>query len=87
MYAATKWCVFGPPAEPVTSEWVLGAVQERCRRLGGRVELLQFHWYDVSISSRRILQFSMKRKLTMAGWETASMRRKSISTFSSTLSI
>ncbi|KAI8955032.1 putative aryl-alcohol dehydrogenase [Xylaria longipes] len=44
--AATKWCVFGPIGHDVTEEWVLGAVKERCRRLGGRVELLQFHWYD-----------------------------------------
>jgi hypothetical protein len=48
VYAATKWCVFSPTNQPVTTEWVLAAVKERCRRLGGRVELLQFHWYDVS---------------------------------------
>ncbi len=48
VYAATKWCVFGPVAQPITEEFVLDAVRERCRRLGGRVELLQFHWYDVS---------------------------------------
>ncbi|KAJ8122350.1 hypothetical protein ONZ43_g1432 [Nemania bipapillata] len=46
VFAATKWCVFGPVGGGVTDEWVLGAVKERCRRLGGRVELLQFHWYD-----------------------------------------
>lgn len=46
VFAATKWCVFGPILREVTDEWVLAAVQERCRRLGGRVELLQFHWYD-----------------------------------------
>ncbi|KAI1125299.1 putative aryl-alcohol dehydrogenase [Nemania abortiva] len=46
VFAATKWCVFGPIGGEVTDEWVLGAVKERCRRLGGRVELLQFHWYD-----------------------------------------
>lgn len=46
VYAITKWCVFSPLSEPVTTSWVLGAVRERCRRLGGRVELLQFHWYD-----------------------------------------
>ncbi|KAI1749627.1 putative aryl-alcohol dehydrogenase [Xylaria castorea] len=46
VFAATKWCVFGPIGHDVTEEWVLGAVKERCRRLGGRVELLQFHWYD-----------------------------------------
>ncbi|KAF2972775.1 hypothetical protein GQX73_g842 [Xylaria multiplex] len=46
VFAATKWCVFGPIGHKVTNGWVLEAVQERCRRLGGRVELLQFHWYD-----------------------------------------
>ncbi|KAH6646278.1 aldo/keto reductase [Truncatella angustata] len=46
VYAATKWCVFGPINQPVTNDFVLSAVKERCRRLGGRVELLQFHWYD-----------------------------------------
>ncbi|KAI0860206.1 putative aryl-alcohol dehydrogenase [Xylaria cubensis] len=46
VFAATKWCVFGPVGHEITEEWVLGAVKERCRRLGGRVELLQFHWYD-----------------------------------------
>ncbi|KAI1298204.1 putative aryl-alcohol dehydrogenase [Xylaria venustula] len=46
VFAATKWCVFKPIGHEVTDEWVLGAVKERCRRLGGRVELLQFHWYD-----------------------------------------
>jgi diketogulonate reductase-like aldo/keto reductase len=46
VYAATKWCVFGPIDQPVTHDWVLAAVKERSRRLGGRVELLQFHWYD-----------------------------------------
>ncbi|KAK4549371.1 hypothetical protein LTR36_006368 [Oleoguttula mirabilis] len=46
VYAATKWCVFGPINRTVTSEWVLEAVKERSRRLGGRVELLQFHWHD-----------------------------------------
>lgn len=48
VYAATKWCIFGPIGQPVTTEFVLGGVKERCRRLGGRVELLQFHWYDYS---------------------------------------
>lgn len=48
VFAATKWCVFKPIGREVTDEWVLDAVKERCRRLGGRVELLQFHWYDVS---------------------------------------
>lgn len=51
VYAATKWCVFGPVAQPITEEYVLDAVRERCRRLGGRVELLQFHWYDVGTGS------------------------------------
>ncbi|KAI2633248.1 aldo/keto reductase [Hypomontagnella submonticulosa] len=46
MYAATKWCVFSPVSKPITTSYVLDAVRERCRRLGGRVELLQFHWYD-----------------------------------------
>lgn len=51
MYAATKWCIFGPLNRPVTTEFVLEGVKERCRRLGGRVELLQFHWYDVSVAT------------------------------------
>lgn len=46
LYAATKWCVFSPLSEPVTTSFVLDAVLERCRRLGGRVELLQFHWQN-----------------------------------------
>ncbi|KAI0168996.1 NADP-dependent oxidoreductase domain-containing protein [Hypoxylon sp. FL1284] len=46
VYAATKWCIFSPISAPVTTEFVLSGVRERCRRLGGRVELLQFHWYD-----------------------------------------
>ncbi|KAH9893869.1 aldo-keto reductase [Xylariomycetidae sp. FL2044] len=46
VFAATKWCIFGPINVPVTRAWVLAAVKERSRRLGGRVELLQFHWYD-----------------------------------------
>ncbi|OHW90825.1 aldo keto reductase [Colletotrichum incanum] len=46
--AATKWCVFAPPAEPLTSTLVFEKVKERYRRLGGRVELLQFHWHDYS---------------------------------------
>ncbi|KAK7751008.1 hypothetical protein SLS62_006993 [Diatrype stigma] len=46
VYAATKWCIFSPVEEPITTEWVLKQVKERCLRLGGRVELLQFHWYD-----------------------------------------
>ena len=39
--AMTKWCIFGPLEKPVTPEFVLEAVKERSRRLGGRVELLQ----------------------------------------------
>ncbi|THV06852.1 aldo/keto reductase [Dendrothele bispora CBS 962.96] len=46
LVAATKWCVFRPIEVPITHEFVLAAVQERARRLSGRVELLQFHWYD-----------------------------------------
>ncbi|KAI1472224.1 aldo/keto reductase [Daldinia caldariorum] len=45
-YAATKWCIFSPVPEPITTTFVLNAVRERCRRLRGRVDLLQFHWYD-----------------------------------------
>ncbi|KAI7412573.1 hypothetical protein KC336_g11662 [Hortaea werneckii] len=44
--AATKWCVFSKPQQAITEDWALRAVHERSRRLGGRVELLQFHWYD-----------------------------------------
>ncbi|KAH9225468.1 hypothetical protein K456DRAFT_1852208 [Colletotrichum gloeosporioides 23] len=46
--AATKWCVFAPPTEAVTAKFVLDAVKERYRRLGGRIELLQLHWHDYS---------------------------------------
>lgn len=46
--AATKWCVFKPLAEPISEESVLAAVKERARRLDGPVDLLQFHWQDVS---------------------------------------
>ncbi|KAI1077908.1 aldo/keto reductase [Whalleya microplaca] len=47
VYAATKWCIFSPIERPVTASYVLAAVKERSRRLGGgRVELLQFHWYN-----------------------------------------
>ncbi|KAI1134105.1 aldo/keto reductase [Hypoxylon sp. FL0543] len=45
-YAATKWCIFSPLTEPVTTSFVFDAVHERSRRLRGRVELLQFHWQD-----------------------------------------
>ncbi|KAH0430685.1 hypothetical protein CcaCcLH18_07600 [Colletotrichum camelliae] len=44
--AATKWCVFATPTEAATAQFVLDAVKERYRRLGGRIELLQFHWHD-----------------------------------------
>ncbi|THU94715.1 Aldo/keto reductase, partial [Dendrothele bispora CBS 962.96] len=46
--AISKWCIFRPLDVPVTSEFVLSKVKERCRRLRGRVELLQFHWYNYS---------------------------------------
>ncbi|KAF9265955.1 aldo/keto reductase [Marasmius fiardii PR-910] len=46
MVVATKWCVFRPLGKPVTAQLVLEAVMERYRRVGGRLELLQFHWYD-----------------------------------------
>lgn len=49
VYAASKWCVFRDIGQPVTREYVLEAVQERCRRLRGRVDLLQFHWHNVCI--------------------------------------
>ncbi|KAJ6781720.1 hypothetical protein PWT90_09401 [Aphanocladium album] len=45
-YMATKWCVFRDIQRPVTTEWVLEQVNERCRRLSGRADMLQFHWYD-----------------------------------------
>lgn len=48
IFAATKWCVFRDIGRAVTPSWVLAQVEERCRRLSGRVDLLQFHWYDVS---------------------------------------
>ncbi|KAF9032848.1 aldo-keto reductase, partial [Hymenopellis radicata] len=48
VFAATKWCVFRALDAPVTAEFVLDAVKERARRVGGRVDLLQFHWYDPS---------------------------------------
>ncbi|CAD6581502.1 MAG: hypothetical protein CYPHOPRED_001593 [Cyphobasidiales sp. Tagirdzhanova-0007] len=44
--AATKWCVFKPLSGPPTHELVLHAVKERCKRLGGKCDLLQFHWDD-----------------------------------------
>ncbi|KAF9880268.1 hypothetical protein CkaCkLH20_02222 [Colletotrichum karsti] len=46
--AATKWCVFAPPTQTITPDFVLEKVKERYRRLGGRIELLQFHWHDYS---------------------------------------
>ncbi|KAJ4152812.1 hypothetical protein LMH87_009332 [Akanthomyces muscarius] len=45
-YMATKWCVFRDIQTPVTTDWVLSQVKERCRRLSGRADMLQFHWYD-----------------------------------------
>ncbi|KAG7089495.1 hypothetical protein E1B28_011175 [Marasmius oreades] len=42
--AASKWCVFRSLKEPVTQELVFNAVQERARRLKGRIDILQFHW-------------------------------------------
>ncbi|KAK0495593.1 aldo-keto reductase [Armillaria luteobubalina] len=48
VFAGTKWCVFRPLDGPVTTDLVLAAVKERSRRLGGRVELLQFHWNTLS---------------------------------------
>ncbi len=41
VFAGTKWCVFRPLDGPLTTDFVLAAVKERSRRLGGRVELLQ----------------------------------------------
>ncbi|KAK0473346.1 aldo-keto reductase [Armillaria novae-zelandiae] len=43
VFAGTKWCVFRPLDGPVTTDLVLAAVKERSRRLGGRVELLQYN--------------------------------------------
>lgn len=48
VYMATKWCVFRDIGRPVTPEWVLDQVGERCRRLSGRADMLQFHWHDYS---------------------------------------
>ena len=48
IFAATKWCIFRTVEVPFSRDWVLDAVRERVRRLGGTVQLLQFHWYDVS---------------------------------------
>lgn len=59
VHAATKWCVFGPIGQPVTTQYVLQAVRERSRRLGGRVELLQFHWHDVSDYSLPLCPWSL----------------------------
>ncbi|KAF8825139.1 hypothetical protein HHX47_DHR7000608 [Lentinula edodes] len=46
--AATKWCIFRQPEIDISRQFVMEAVQERSRRLGGRIELLQFHWYDLA---------------------------------------
>lgn len=45
-YMATKWCVFRDIGRPVTTAWVLSQVEERCRRLRGRADMLQFHWHN-----------------------------------------
>lgn len=69
VHAATKWCVFGPASQPVSTQYVLQAVQERSRRLGGRVELLQFHWHDVSGNGlchrRSCIECHMMSRLTL----------------------
>ncbi|PFH56970.1 hypothetical protein XA68_15690 [Ophiocordyceps unilateralis] len=46
LFVATKWCIFKPLDRTLSTDRVLSAVQERHRRLGGRAELLQFHWHD-----------------------------------------
>jgi aryl-alcohol dehydrogenase-like predicted oxidoreductase len=56
IYAATKWCVFRDIGRAVTPDWVLNQVEERCRRLSGRADLLQFHWHDVSTSTLNLLK-------------------------------
>ncbi|KAK7040302.1 hypothetical protein VNI00_009770 [Paramarasmius palmivorus] len=43
---ATKWCVFRPLGKTINTELVRDAVMERWKRIGGRIELLQFHWYN-----------------------------------------
>ncbi|KAL7799924.1 aldo/keto reductase [Trichoderma ceciliae] len=48
VFAITRWSVFKPLGRPITAGFVLDQVKERSRRLGGRVELLQLHWYDFS---------------------------------------
>ncbi|KAK0431357.1 aldo-keto reductase [Armillaria borealis] len=55
VFAGTKWCVFRPLDGPVTTDFVLAAVKERSRRLGGRVELLQFHWFDYNAKEYLII--------------------------------
>lgn len=74
-YMATKWCVFRDIETPVTSDWVLSQVKERCRRLSGRADMLQFHWYDVSLSpasssstSTANRCYSTRRKSTWIFW-------------------
>ncbi|KAL0567724.1 hypothetical protein V5O48_014271, partial [Marasmius crinis-equi] len=42
--AASKWCVFRSTEQPVTAGLVFDAVQERVRRIKGKIDLLQFHW-------------------------------------------
>lgn len=74
-YMATKWCVFRDIGRPVTNEWVLSQVQERCRRLSGRADMLQFHWYDVSTAQdigaaaqNALTYSSTKKKNTSTSW-------------------
>lgn len=48
IFGATKYCVFHPIK--VTPDVVMANVTERCQRLGSeKVDLLQFHWQDVSV--------------------------------------
>lgn len=63
IYAATKWCIFSAVKQTISREWVLAAVRERSRRLSGRVELLQFHWYDVSITGTTNYSSSLTKSL------------------------
>lgn len=56
LFAATKWCVFRPLNQPPTYEFVLAQVEERCRRVGGQVQLLQFHWHNVSVPTDHAVQ-------------------------------
>lgn len=82
VHAATKWCVFGPIGQPMTTEYVLQAVRERSRRLGGRVELLQFHWHDVSGGERPLHRWAL---VDIEADTMRSTLRRSIWTFWSSL--